>query len=206
MTTEATTPRNILIVEDTNEDYVLIMEELTRSGGQYRVKRIESSRELAEELARATPDLVLCDHGFAQWDSAAVLDQVRGHGATVPFIIVTGGLPEESRIRLLARGADDCVYKDRLADLRPAIRLAEERQIRRVVERERDTLRAELTALRSAGALSPRILPICCDCKKIRDQRGEWNRLEKYFRDHLAINFSHGLCPECGDRYLAELK
>lgn len=205
MTTEPTTPRNILIVEDTTEDYELITQELARSGLPFRAKRIESSRELEAEFARAMPDVVLCDHGFAQWDSLAVLDQVRAHGSAVPFIVVSGGLPEETRLRLLGRGADECVSKHRLSDLRAAVRLGEERRARRAAERERDSLRAELAALRP-GAAARRLLPICCDCKKIRDQRGIWHRLEIYFRDHLAVNFTHGLCPECGEKYLAELK
>ena len=41
------------------------------------------------------------------------------------------------------------------------------------------------------------ILPICTSCKKIRDDRGYWNQLETYIRDHFDAEFSHGLCPEC---------
>jgi CheY-like chemotaxis protein len=206
MTAEPVTQRNILVVEDSSADYDLITQALTRSGLQFHAKRIESSHELAAELERAAPDMVLCDHGFAQWDSDAVLDQVRARVPRVPFIVVTGGVSEETRFRLLARGADDCVFKDRLSDLRVAVRMAEERQFRRAAERERDSLRAELAALRATGAAARRTLPICCDCKKIRDQRGEWSRLETYLRNHFAINFSHGLCPECGGKFLAEFK
>jgi len=41
------------------------------------------------------------------------------------------------------------------------------------------------------------ILPICTCCKKIRDDKGYWNQLEIYIRDHSDAEFSHGLCPEC---------
>jgi hypothetical protein len=41
------------------------------------------------------------------------------------------------------------------------------------------------------------MLPICCVCKKIRDDKGHWNQLEAYIRDHAGTNFSHGFCPDC---------
>ncbi len=41
------------------------------------------------------------------------------------------------------------------------------------------------------------ILPICANCKKIRDDRGYWNRLEVYFEAHSELHFSHGLCEDC---------
>lgn len=41
------------------------------------------------------------------------------------------------------------------------------------------------------------ILPICSGCKKIRDDQDYWGSLEHYFKRHLDVDFSHGLCPEC---------
>lgn len=41
------------------------------------------------------------------------------------------------------------------------------------------------------------LLPICAHCKKIRDDKGYWNQIELFLRDHSAAKFSHGICPEC---------
>jgi PAS domain S-box-containing protein len=41
------------------------------------------------------------------------------------------------------------------------------------------------------------LLPICASCKKIRDDRGTWQIMEKYIQDHSEAKFSHGICPEC---------
>ncbi len=41
------------------------------------------------------------------------------------------------------------------------------------------------------------LLPICMDCKKIRDDSGYWNQLEKYISEHSDVQLSHGLCDEC---------
>jgi PAS domain-containing protein len=40
-------------------------------------------------------------------------------------------------------------------------------------------------------------VPICAKCKNIRDEKNYWIRLENYFKDHLNLDFSHGICPEC---------
>ncbi|GAB1456543.1 hypothetical protein MASR2M48_18510 [Spirochaetota bacterium] len=41
------------------------------------------------------------------------------------------------------------------------------------------------------------ILPICSYCKKIRDEKNQWLRLEEYIEDRSAAEFSHSICPEC---------
>jgi hypothetical protein len=42
-----------------------------------------------------------------------------------------------------------------------------------------------------------KLLPICAKCKKIRDDRGYWNQIEKYITEHSEAEFSHSICPEC---------
>lgn len=49
---------------------------------------------------------------------------------------------------------------------------------------------SELMALKS-------ILPICAKCKSIRDDQEYWQCVEEYFKRHLDLVFSHGLCPKC---------
>jgi hypothetical protein len=44
------------------------------------------------------------------------------------------------------------------------------------------------------------LLPICASCKKIRDDKGYWNQIETYLKEHSEAEFSHGMCPECLDR------
>ncbi len=45
------------------------------------------------------------------------------------------------------------------------------------------------------------LLPICSSCKKIRDDKGYWNNLEQYICEHSGAEFSHGLCPECAQKF-----
>jgi PAS domain S-box-containing protein len=41
------------------------------------------------------------------------------------------------------------------------------------------------------------IVPICANCKKIRDDKGFWSQVEKYVSEHTEAEFSHGICPDC---------
>ncbi|MDQ7824708.1 MAG: PAS domain S-box protein [Candidatus Eremiobacteraeota bacterium] len=71
-------------------------------------------------------------------------------------------------------------------------------ELKRAAE-EREKLIAELQeALARVKTLSG-ILPICSSCKKIRNARGSWERLEAYMGKHSDAEFTHGLCPECAE-------
>lgn len=50
------------------------------------------------------------------------------------------------------------------------------------------------------------LLPICAQCKKVRDDQGYWEAVEGYLLKHANIKFSHGLCPECVDQLYPELR
>jgi len=50
------------------------------------------------------------------------------------------------------------------------------------------------------------ILPICSFCKKIRNDKGYWDQVEVYIRDHTDVDFSHGVCPDCMEKHYPEIK
>jgi K+-sensing histidine kinase KdpD len=71
-------------------------------------------------------------------------------------------------------------------------------------QQEREQLIRELQdALANVRTLRG-LIPICASCKKIRDDRGYWNQIEIYIRNHSEADFSHGLCPECVENYFPE--
>ena len=75
----------------------------------------------------------------------------------------------------------------------------------RRAEKEREKLIKELReALNKVKTLSG-LLPICANCKKIRDDRGYWNQIEAYIGKHSDARFSHGICPECARKLYPEL-
>ena len=71
----------------------------------------------------------------------------------------------------------------------------------KAADAERLKLIAELQdALAQVKALNG-LLPICSICKKIRDDKGYWNRLEAYIHEHSDARFTHGLCPDCAKKH-----
>jgi PAS domain S-box-containing protein len=65
------------------------------------------------------------------------------------------------------------------------------------IQLETDRLVLELQkAYKKVDTLSG-LIPICSICKKIRDDRGYWNQLEKFIKMHANVDFSHGICPDC---------
>lgn len=68
---------------------------------------------------------------------------------------------------------------------------------RKQAQEEREKLFHELeTALADVKTLSG-LVPICANCKKIRDDGGFWTQLEAYIQTRTNAQFSHGICPDC---------
>ena len=63
--------------------------------------------------------------------------------------------------------------------------------------RAQERLNAELFDTMAQIKRLEGLLPICAACKRIRDERGEWERMEKYITTHSEARFTHSVCPEC---------
>ena len=89
----------------------------------------------------------------------------------------------------------------RTKDLKAAYKnLQNENAIRIKAEKDKEKLISELQkALKEVKTLSG-LIPICSSCKKIRDDKGFWNQLELYIREHSEAEFSHGICPDCVEK------
>jgi DNA-binding response OmpR family regulator len=48
------------------------------------------------------------------------------------------------------------------------------------------------------------LLPICANCKDIRNDKGYYQQLEGYIAEHSDATFSHGLCPKCAKKLYPE--
>jgi PAS domain S-box-containing protein len=71
-------------------------------------------------------------------------------------------------------------------------------------EQERLKLIDELTQALARIKTLKGLLPICASCKKIRDDRGYWQKVELYISQHTHAEFTHGICPECVKRLYPE--
>jgi diguanylate cyclase len=68
---------------------------------------------------------------------------------------------------------------------------------RQRIQEERERLIAELQQALADVRVLGGLVPICAHCKRIRDDTGYWNQIEGYLRERSALQFSHGICPDC---------
>lgn len=88
--------------------------------------------------------------------------------------------------------------------IRGAVGVALDISERHRAESDRERLIVELRqALDQVKTLSG-LIPICVHCKSMRDDRGYWQQVDIYVRDHSEAELSHGICPECIAKLLPE--
>lgn len=75
---------------------------------------------------------------------------------------------------------------------------------RKEAQKEREYLIVKLQSTLDEIKTLRGILPICASCKKIRDDKGYWNQIESYIKEHSDAEFTHGICPECSDKLYGE--
>lgn len=75
---------------------------------------------------------------------------------------------------------------------------------RKEIEADREKLIQKLQDALDKIKVLRGIIPICASCKKIRDDKGYWNQIESYIREHSEAEFSHGICPDCAKKLYPE--
>ena len=76
---------------------------------------------------------------------------------------------------------------------------------RKLMQKERENLIADLQdAIAKINTLKG-LLPICANCKKIRDDKDRWEQIESYIREHSEAEFTHSICPECAKKLYPDL-
>jgi two-component system, cell cycle sensor histidine kinase and response regulator CckA len=318
---------HVLIVEDSENDLKLLLEELRQRGYEAVHERVQTAAELTSALDRHAWDVVLSDYVLPRFSGPEALKLVREKGLDVPFIVISGTYGEEAAVDMMKAGASDYIVKNNLSRLVPAIEremgAAQSRRARtqaesamqflaaivestedaiygkaldgtiiswnkaaervfgytaeeiighsvsilfpidrrdelidvmerikrgqrvglyetarlrkdgrfipvsvtvspvqdtsgRIVggsaisrditlrkqdEAERFKLIEELTeSLKQVRTLSG-LLPICASCKRIRDDQGYWRQVENYIAEHTNAGFTHGICPDCLEKF-----
>jgi len=114
----------VLIVEDNEADYELMLHALRRSGFVVTAVRVDREPALTEALRSFSPDIVLSDHALPQTSGLDVIDTIQRERPMLPVLIVTGSIDEETAADYIRVGAADYVVKQRLHRLGPAVRRA----------------------------------------------------------------------------------
>lgn len=77
---------------------------------------------------------------------------------------------------------------------------------RKVIESQREKLIGQLEESIGKIKTLSGLIPICSSCKKIRNDDGYYEQIEEYLRQHTEASFTHGLCPDCAEKLLTEIK
>ncbi|MBN1933285.1 MAG: response regulator [Anaerolineae bacterium] len=135
-------PLRVLIVEDSDDDYELLLRELRRGGFEPDAGRAETDEAMRQALEAQTWDIILADYVLPRFSGTAALQALRESGRDIPLIIVSGTIGEETAVQAMRMGAHDYIMKDRLSRLPAAIeRELAEAQVRRERRRAENALR-----------------------------------------------------------------
>jgi len=125
---------NILLVEDSEDDALLLARELERGGFAPVCRRVETAPEFNEALAAGGWDVVIADYRLPSFNAMEALRLLQASKIDLPFLIVSGAIGEEVAVSAMKAGAHDYMLKHNLARLVPAV----ERELREArVRRER---------------------------------------------------------------------
>lgn len=131
-------PLKVLVVEDSENDALLVLNELKRSGFDPHSKRVETADMLQSALREKPWDVVISDYSLPGFTGMAALRMIRDGGSDLPVILVSGAIGEALAVDAMKAGANDYVMKDNLVRLGPAVqrelREAEGRRQRRALE------------------------------------------------------------------------
>lgn len=210
--------KRVLIVDDSPTNLGVLLNYLEYAG--FRVLVAESGESALKRVHYVMPDIILLDvmmPGMDGFETCRRLKQETGIGQ-IPVIFMTALNDTEDKVRGFELGAVDYVTKplqhaEVLARIRTHLAIhtlqAELAQKNSWLEQEmaeKQQLIAELKeALENVRTLKG-MLPICASCKKIRDDKGYWYQVETYIRDHSDATFTHGICPDCTKKFLAEMR
>lgn len=133
-------PLNVLLVEDSEEDGLLILHKLKNGGFDPLSKRVYTREAMSKTLDTQSWDIILSDYQMPNFNGLNALNLVKEKGLDIPFILVSGIISEEMAIEAMIAGAHDFILKNNLSRLIPAIkRELKEAKIR---EERRETIKA----------------------------------------------------------------
>ena len=184
---------NILIVDDEKIIRVSLQQDLLDEG---YIVDIAEDGETAIGMLDKKYDLIITDLMMEGIGGIDVLKTAREKYPQQAVFILTGYGELDSAINALRLGAADYLlkpyhYEELLLRIGNCL---EKRELQRKIK------------------LYENILPICCECGKIRDDEGcergtgEWFSVEQFFHKKLNLKPSHGYCDACGQRQLDEIK
>jgi len=176
---------SILLVDD--DPYILEGIGADLESQDFHVTKTNSGDTALELLRESNFDLVITDLVMEDTDGIQVLKNTKELNADTMVIILTGYGDMPSAIEALRQEADDYLLKpcESAEMLYRVNRCLEKRELARKIK------------------IYQNILPMCCVCKKIRDDRhkepgkGDWISVEQFIHEKAKLDITSSYCPEC---------
>jgi len=194
--------RRILVAEDNTLVRRLICSLLEETGYLVAGQAVDG-REAVRLTRELHPDAVLLDLEMPELDGIAAAQAI-SQCCPTPVVVLTAYDAPELVNQASSAGVGAYLVKPPDGDaLDRSIAIAVARhsdlvELRRLNRELRETL-DEVRQLR-------KMLPICASCKRIRDDDGYWQDVADYLHQHAALDFTHGLCPDCLARLYPDLQ
>lgn len=142
--------------------------------------------EEAAEVRAAAPQMIELFRSSRTAQVRRFITQPCRDGSTVPSEIVVNGMYDsEGNLVAILGVTRDITDQHRVE--------RELRQAKEVAER----------ALAEVGRLKD-LIPICSNCKNVRDDKGYWEQVEEYISSQTGVQFTHSLCPNCAPQFFPE--
>lgn len=177
----------ILVVEDETRIADFLVRGLSEEG--YVVEHAPNGQSAWLLLQSESWDLVLLDWWLPGEDGIDVLKRFRQKNRATPVLFLTARDAVSERVAGLDAGADDYLTKPFDPD-----------ELRARIHVGRRTLDLITNVKRLSG-----LLPICSYCKSIRSDKDYWEQVDRYLSEHTDLKLTHGICPKCLPKVLAEL-
>ncbi|MGR3319802.1 MAG: response regulator [Candidatus Anammoxibacter sp.] len=184
----------ILIVDDEELIRRTLQFDLKKTG--YNVTIASSGEDAIQKLKETEFDIIITDLMMDKVSGLDVLQAVRAKKTESMVIIFTGYASIDTAIEAVRLGANDYILKPYNKD----------EMILKI-----GNCKSKLELLRKVK-LYENILPVCCKCKKIRDDtgclhgEGEWMAMEVYLQKKAKVDVSHGYCHACYDEVKKEIE
>ena len=188
----------ILIVDDMQANVHIISLMLKAKG--YKVSSALSGKLALQTAKDNPPDLILLDINMPEMNGYEVCQWLKADNILkeIPVIFITGLTETEDMVKAFSIGAVDYIAKpfqveEVCARVKTHLRL---RRLQIELSKSVSELQKALQDIRTLRG----IIPICANCKSIRDDAGAWQEVENYVREHSDADFSHSLCPGCAQK------
>ncbi len=190
----------VLVVED---DFVVseMIRKRVEILGYTVVGEARNGQQAVEMTQSLWPDVILMDIEMPDMDGIEATRRIY-ESCPTPVVMLTAYDSPELLEQASEAGAGAYLMKlPRPREIERAITIAVARfgdmMVLRNLNADLQARNKELQEALAKVKILSGMLPICANCKKIRDDKGYWQDVAVYIRDHSEAEFSHGLCPDC---------